>query len=118
ARPRRLRHRLDRRAPVAPVGLDLEVAAQVAVLDQLRQPPLARRLDLAGVLAQLRRDPRESERRVDLLLRLAREPPAPVEEAVLVQLEAARLGDAAQRHVVRLAPGEVAERGAEALLGH
>ena len=46
----------------------MEVAAQVAELDELRQLPVARRLELARVLAQLRRDPLVAEQLVQLLL--------------------------------------------------
>ena len=52
---------------------------------------------------------------VHRLLRLARDAPAPAEHAVLADLQALALGHAAHRHVVRLGPGEVVERGAEAV---
>src|SRR5205809_19492 len=77
----------------------------------------ARRLDLALILAQLGRDPGEAEAVVELLLGAARDPPRAAKEAVLVQLPALLHGELAEHDVVRLAPREVEERGAEALLG-
>src|SRR5204863_9919624 len=47
------RHRLERVLAVGPVGLRLEVAADIARLDQAREAARARRLDLALLLAQL-----------------------------------------------------------------
>ena len=111
------RHRLQRVGAVGPVGLRLEVAAEIARLDQARERARARRLDLALVLAQLGRDPGEAEAVVELLLGAARDPPRAAKEAVFVQLPALLHGQLAERDVVRLAPREVEERGAEALLG-
>ena len=51
----------------------VEVAAQVAELDERRQLAAARRLELARVLAQLRRDERVAEMLVQLLLVARRE---------------------------------------------
>ena len=97
----------------------MEVAAEVAAGDQPRQPPRLGRLDLAPVLAQLRRDPHEAERLVDPLFGLAGDGEAggDVEQAVLVQLAAAGDGAVAQRDVVGLRSGEVLERRATALAG-
>src|SRR5215475_9384565 len=79
---------------------------------------LARRLDLAGVLAQFRRDPRQVHRAKDRLLGLPGHPLLAQEHAVLVELQAARLRELADRDVVRLRAGEVVERRAEALRGN
>src|SRR5207245_9261331 len=115
--PGRARHRLERVLAVGPVGLRLEVAAEIARLDQARERTRARRLDLALVLAQLGRDPGEAEAVVDLLLGAPRYPPRAAKEAVLVELPALLHGELAERDVVRFAAREVEERGAEALRG-
>ena len=61
-------HRLERVTSVAPGRVRVEFSLQVADLDQVRKQPGGGGLDLASVLAQLRGDPRESERRVNLRL--------------------------------------------------
>ena len=95
----------------------VQVAAEVAELDQLRQPAAARRrrLELAAALAQLGRDPVEPERRVDLLLGRAAQRLAGrvVEDPVLGDVQPAPHRRLAQRHVVRLGAGEVLEHVAE-----
>ena len=107
----------------------MQVAAQVLLLDELRQPSGARQLDLALRLAQLGRDPVEPQRAVDLLFSTARNDPgvagddgaragpgvsaALAGQAVLVEGQALVVGDAAQLDVVRLAAGEVEQRRAE-----
>ena len=71
---RRLGHLLERVAPVRERRVAVQVAAQVADLDQLRQLAGRRRGDLAAALAQLGLDVVEPEPRVDLLLgRVARD---------------------------------------------
>ena len=76
-------------------------------------------VDLAAHLAQLRRNPVEAERGVDVFLALAgdahvvRGP----EQAVFVQLEAEADRAVAQRDVVGLRSGEVLQRGAAAVGG-
>jgi len=69
------------------------------------------------VLAQLGRHQRQVERRVDLLLGRPghARPVVHREQAVLVELEASLQGTVAQRDVVGLRPGEVLQRGTEAL---
>ena len=55
------------------VGLgrvDVQIAAQVGAIDELRQPPRSGRFDFAASFAQLRRNPCETERRVDAFLGL------------------------------------------------
>ena len=47
----------------------MEITAKVAELDELRQLAVPRRLELAAVLAQLRRDPLVAEEPVHILLR-------------------------------------------------
>jgi hypothetical protein len=53
----RLGHLLDRGVAVGGRRVHVQVAADVAELDQLRQLALARRGQLAAILAQLRGDP-------------------------------------------------------------
>ena len=53
---------------VFPVGLgrvDVQIAAQVGAIDEPGQPPGMGRFDFAASFAQLRRNPRENERRVN-----------------------------------------------------
>ena len=80
-----------------------------------RQRALLGGLDLARVLAQDRRDPRQAERRVDLLLGLARDDLAALDlrERVLVERPAARERALAQLDVVPLRAREVEPRRAE-----
>ena len=77
-------------------------------------------LDLAGVLAQDGRDPGQTERRVDLLLGLARDDAAALDlgEGVLVQRQAAGERALAELDVVALRAGEVEQRGAELVRRH
>jgi hypothetical protein len=46
----------------------VQVASQVAELDEPGQGAVARRLELAGIFTQLRRDPVVAEERIDLIL--------------------------------------------------
>ena len=84
-------------------------------LDQLRQRALQRRLELAAPLAQLRRDPRQPEPLVDLLLGRAAQRLAGlvVEDPVLGDVQPAPHRRLAQLHVVRLGAGEVLQDVAE-----
>ena len=106
------RHLLDRRLPVRPGRVAVQVAAQVGALDELRQLALARRVELAAVLAQLGRDVRVAEVRVELLLVGSRELLARLggRDGVLGDGEAAAHGVLAQRDVVVLRAGEVLEQ--------
>src|SRR5207302_1962517 len=61
------RHRLERVAAVDPVRVRVKVAPDVADRDERGKGMPRRRVDLAAVLAQLRRDPVHLERGVDLL---------------------------------------------------
>jgi hypothetical protein len=63
----RARHLLDRRLPVRrPRRVAVELADEVADLDERGRPPFARGLELAAVLAQLRRDRLVAEEAVEL----------------------------------------------------
>ena len=69
ARRRSPRHLLDRRLAVGGPGrVAVHLAPEVAELDEPRQRAGAGRLELAAVLAQLRRDERVAEERVEGLL--------------------------------------------------
>src|SRR2546425_1090400 len=88
--------------------LGVEVAPEVADLDQGRETPAQGSLDLSGILAELGGDPGEPDRAVDLLLGRPRHPAAAlVEDAVLVHLQLFPDGHLADAHVVRLRAGEV-----------
>ena len=98
----------------------MQVAAEVAQLDQVRQRPRARRLELAAALAQLGRDPLVAEVRVHLLLglegvHLAR---LDLRDPVLGDREPAPDGRLAQGDVVVLGAGEVLEQVAVAVRRH
>ena len=123
ARAGGLGHDLDRVMAVGPVGMAVEVAAQVGQVDEGRQPAGQRRLDLAGVLAQLGLDERQAEERVRL--GLGGERPqlggvagqrlavlADPQEALLGQAPALVAGHRPQPDVVLLGAGEVDPVGA------
>ena len=111
---RRLGHRLQRVVTIAVARVQVQVAAQVASLNQPRQTLRARRFDFAAVFAQLGLDVRQPHGAVDRFLGVAGDALAALEHAVLVDLQAAFLREAPQCDVVRLRAGEVSERGAEA----
>ena len=90
----------------------VQVAADVVDGDQLGQRADFRRRHLAAVLAHLRRNESEAELVVDILLGRAGDAAAAGEQPVFVELPLARIGEAAQRDVVRLGTGEIEERGA------
>ena len=113
--PERLRgagHLLDRRLPVRPGRVGVQVAAQVAALDEDRQLTAARGGQLAAVLAQLGRDVGVAEVGVELLLVGGRELLAGlgVRDRVLRDREAAANRVLAQRDVVVLRAGEVLQQ--------
>ena len=116
-RGRRVEHRLEGRDAVGEVRVRVEVAAEVGELDHAWQRALERRLDLAAVLPQRRRDPRQAQAFVDLLLGLGDDQVAGLrlEQAVLVQLQPLAHRHLADPDVVRLRAGEVDHRGAPGL---
>ena len=101
-------------------GVHVQVAAQVAALDR---GAAACRAAAASISPRFSRSSGGTQARpsacVDVLLGLAGDARVVVdpEQAVLVQLEAARDRAVAQRDVVRLRAGEVLQRGAAALGG-
>ena len=112
------RHLLDRRLAVGRPGrVAVHLAPQVAELDEHRQAPVPRRLELAAVLAQLRRDEAVAEEGVERLLVAERVHLARLDDgdAVLGDREPVPLRLLAQRDVVLLRAGEVLEQVAVAL---
>src|SRR5262252_4602319 len=106
--------RLPPRALV--IALFLPVDGPLGRLFLCRAPACG--LDLARVLAQLRRDPWQVHRGEDRLLGVSGHPLLASEHTVLVELQPARLRELADRDVVRLRAREVVERRAEALWGN
>ena len=113
---RRLDHLLERLAPVArascgSAGRRAGRSSSISV----GSVPFARRLELPAPLAQLRRDPRQPEPLVDLLLGRAARRLAGlvVEHAVLGDVQPAPDHRLAQLHVVGLGAGEVLQDVAE-----
>lgn len=104
--------------PVARVGVDVEVALDVAVIEDGREAVGEGELDLAAVLAHLGRNPGQAEGGVDLLLGGARDLPLALEDAVLGDLEAFVLGHGAELDVVGLGAREILEGGAVLGAGH
>ena len=105
ARRRRGDHLLERvLAVLRPVRVRVHVAAQVAELDERRQLAAACSLELAAVLAQLRRNRLIAEELVDRVLVLAREHLARLDrrDAVLGDREPAPHRVLAHRDVVVL----------------
>ena len=95
----------------------MQVAAHVAQLDELRQLPAPRRLELARVFAQLGRDRLIAEELVDRVLLIALEDVAglDVRDAVLRDREPAPHCVLAHRDVVVLRAGEVLQEVPERL---
>ena len=121
ARHRALEHLLERALAVGrPVRVRVQVAADVAQLDELRQLAAPRRLQLARVLAQLGRDRLVAEELVDVVLLGALEDLAglDVRHAVLRDREPAPHRLLAHRDVVVLRAREVLEEVAERLRRH
>ena len=118
ARLRRLRHVLDGRGAIGPIGMDMQIAADVVDADQTRQRAGLGERDLAAVLAHFRRDIGKAELPVDLFLGSAGDAPLARKQAIFVQFPFMVVGDAAQGDVMRLGAGKIEQRGAIALLGH
>ena len=122
AAPLRLeRHLLDRALPVRrPRRVAVELADEVARLDERRQAAVARGLELAAVLAQLGRDEGVAEEAVELLLGAEAVHLARLDhgDAVLGDGQSATLRVLAQRDVVVLRAGEVLEQAAVVLGRH
>ena len=103
---------------VGPGAVHVQVAADVGQFDQLGQRAGVGPLELAPGLAQLGRKAGQVQGRVDLFLRAAGDLPLAAEHAVLVDLQSAVLGQAAQHDVVLLRAGEVLQGRAERLGRH
>src|SRR5579862_109937 len=121
ARDRRLEHLRERVLAVGrPVRVRVEVATDVLHLDELRQLTRPRRLELAGVLPQLRGNRLVAEVLVDRVLVRGLEDLARlrVRDAVLGDRQTAPHRVLAHRDVVVLRAGEVLEEVAERLRRH
>ena len=111
-------HLLDRGRAVGPRAVHVQVAADVAQLDQLGQLAGVGPIELAPGLAQLGRETGQVQRAVDLLFRAAGDLLLAAEDAVFVDLQPPRLGPAAEHDVVLLRAGEVLQGRAERLGRH
>ncbi len=118
SRCRRLDHHLERGAPVTgEVGVVVEVALDVAQLDEVGQFRPSRGGHLTGVLAHRRRYPGEVEGGVNVFLRCRRHHFLSLHhgQRVLVEDQLSVDGALPQIDVVRLRAGEVDQCGAELL---
>src|SRR5690606_27753958 len=111
-------HLLQGGAAVAGAGgVVVEVAADVLQLDEVGQLSGGRRLDLARVLPERRRDPGKVQGGVDRFLGLGGDGGAVFEQPVLVQEPPSVDGALAQGDVVGFRAGEVEDGSAEVLGG-
>src|SRR4249920_3415022 len=110
-------HLFERGQAVREVGVRVQVAPQLPAHEHIGERALKRRLDLAAILAERGRDPRERELLVDLLLGLGDDELARLRavQAVLVELETLAHGHLADPDVVGLRAGEVDHRRAPRL---
>ena len=111
-------HALDADRAIGPVGMGVQIAANIGDGYQPRQLVCLGERDLAAILAQFRRDIGKAELLVDLFLGGAGDPPFAGKQAIFVELPVAIVGKAAQRDIVRLGAGEIEQRGAVALFRH
>ena len=114
-----LGHLLERVAAVGERGVGVQVAADVVERDQLRQLALARRLQLAAALAQLRLDVGVAEALVDLSS-VSQSSTSPLSTSVIPCSETERPRATASSRscdVVGLGAGEVLEQVAEGVRG-
>ena len=95
--------------------MDVEVSFDVVESYQLGQTVRLGSFDFPSILSQLGCDKVHPQCFIDALLSLSRNPLLSLEETVLVQLPVLGLGDPPQTDVVVLGPGEVLQRGTEAL---
>ena len=117
-RLRRMRHVAQACSAVGGSGVGVQVATNVLDGHKTWQFAASRSVDLALVFAQLGWRQGQAEALIQLRLGAAGETPCALEQAIFIEFQAMIDGDLAQRDVVRLRPGEVAERGAVALLRH
>ncbi len=112
ARGARRDHRVERIAPVRPRAVQVEVAAHVVDVDDVRQRAFARRLDLADAEPHLRRDVRHPERRVDVGLRATgdRASVGEVDDPVLADAQVLAHGELAELDVVLARAREVLQQ--------
>ncbi len=110
---RRAHHLLDRGLPVAPGRVHVKHALQILQLHELGYLPCRGCGDLARVLAKLRRNVGEAEDLEKIFLALTPHRPAPLPQAVLVELVSLLLRERADSNVMRLGAGEIVQREGE-----
>ena len=95
--------------------MGVKISLQIGALDQSRQRPMFGRLDFAAILAQFRRNPRKTERRVYFFLRGSRETLGAAEQSVLAELQAFLLRQTPDPDGVVATAGQIMQRRPEAL---
>ena len=110
-------HGLDGVAAITPFAVQVQIAAEVAGLDQLGEAAIEGRVQLPHTGAQFRRDPGQAEAGVERLLIGENFHVAGLDvgDAVLVEGQALAVGEIAQADVVLLAAGEILEHGTDGL---
>ena len=105
----RLGNLLNRKAPIAPVGVNVKVSANPIIGHNLRKLTLQGSLHLTPVLPQLRRYKLKPQHLINLFLPLSRNPltTSNLKHAVLVYLKPLFLGYLPQVNVVLFRSGEV-----------
>ena len=90
--------------------MDVQDALQVGLGDQFWQGVLARRLELAAILAQFRRNELHAKDVVEVGLVLAGDLLLALPDAILADLDVLALRVGAQRDVVRLGAGGMVQK--------
>ncbi len=114
------RHIADGGVAVAPVGVQVQVAFEVAVFDEPGQPARSGRCDLAVVLAELRRDEVQPQELINIGFRVTLVHPAGggLLDPVLADLHTLGNGQFPQGDIVFLGAGEVLQQVAILPVGH
>ena len=110
AHPRhRGHHRLQRKLAVAPVGMHMQVAPQVARRHQIGQMPVAGRVNLVGAPPQLRRNPGQPQPGIErrLIRKPLRFPALNHRNAIFIKRQPHPVGIVPQPNVVLLAAREI-----------
>ena len=98
---------------ITPIGMDVEVAADISIADDLREPSLEGQLDLAPVLPHLGGKEGEAQGGVDFFLSPSGNFLGPPEDSVLGYLQPLVFGHSPELDAVGLGAGEVLEGGPE-----
>src|SRR5262249_29827798 len=114
------RHRLYRIFAVRFHGVHMQVAEEIAAIDQARKSPARRRFDFTLPFSQLWRDPGKAERFVYVLLMESGDAYiiGVPKQSVFVQLESKADRPITEGDGVRLRACEVLKRGASTVGGH